>query len=221
MKKIKYIVILATLVCGLVVAPNSFAQRTWKNAYFTPETNSLLGGLGVFVGGDVPYSYDWSIGNRCPVPTGATTKDMVFSTKDGTWKERMRITRGGNVGIGTASPREKLHVGGSGAAIELSDPDAVDGQYTSIYVHDDGGLVLSAHSRRFDDKHLVIQQLTGNVGIGTTDPENKLHVDGAINLDPITEPDAPTSGFVLYVDSADGDLKAKSHNGAITTLALD
>ena len=60
-----------------------------------------------------------------------------------------------------------------------------------------------------------------NIGIGTTEPENKLHVNGAINLDPIAEPATPTTGFVLYVDTADGDLKAKSHNGTITTIAAD
>lgn len=57
------------------------------------------------------------------------------------------------------------------------------------------------------------------VGIGTISPENKLHVNGAINLDPISEPDAPTTGFILYVDSVDGDLKAKSSTGGVTVLA--
>jgi hypothetical protein len=60
---------------------------------------------------------------------------------------------------------------------------------------------------------------SGNVGIGTTDMENRLHVNGAINLDPIPEPDNPSSGFVIYCDSVDGVLKAKAHTGTVTYLA--
>lgn len=60
---------------------------------------------------------------------------------------------------------------------------------------------------------------SGNVGIGTTSPENTLHVNGEINLDPVSEPSSPTTGFILYCDSADGKLKAKSSIGTITILA--
>jgi len=59
------------------------------------------------------------------------------------------------------------------------------------------------------------------VGIGTTSPESVLHIDGAINLDPISEPARPTTGFVIYCDSADGDLKAKSDTGFVTVIATD
>ena len=60
---------------------------------------------------------------------------------------------------------------------------------------------------------------SGNVGIGTIDMENKLHVNGAINLDPISEPNNPSTGFVMYCDSADGALKAKSSVGTVTIIA--
>ena len=81
-KEIRNIIILAALVCGLVIVPSSgFTQQlNWADAFLTPNTNGLLGGLGAFVGGDVPDSFDWSIGNRCPYPIGPTTKDIVFST---------------------------------------------------------------------------------------------------------------------------------------------
>ena len=65
----------------------------------------------------------------------------------------------------------------------------------------------------------MVLTANGNIGINQNNPENKLHVDGAINLDPISEPNNPTEGFVLYCDSTDGKLKAKSSSGTITTLA--
>jgi hypothetical protein len=59
-----------------------------------------------------------------------------------------------------------------------------------------------------------------NVGIGTANPESALHVNGAIHLDPISEPPAPSTGFVIYVDENDGGkLKAKSSLGTIAVLA--
>jgi hypothetical protein len=63
--------------------------------------------------------------------------------------------------------------------------------------------------------------MNGDVGIGTVNPENTLHVNGAINLDPIYPPASPSTGFVIYVDQWDGNLKAKSDTGIITTLAYD
>lgn len=60
---------------------------------------------------------------------------------------------------------------------------------------------------------------SGSVGIGRANPENRLHVHGAINLDPITAPANPSTGFVIYVDVSDGKLKAKSHLGNVTILA--
>lgn len=36
---------------------------------------------------------------------------------------------------------------------------------------------------------------------------------------PVVAPPAPTSGFVIYCDAADGKLKARASSGTITTLA--
>ena len=41
----------------------------------------------------------------------------------------------------------------------------------------------------------------------------------SLKLPPITAPANPASGFVLYVDTADGKLKAKASTGTVTTLA--
>ena len=62
----------------------------------------------------------------------------------------------------------------------------------------------------------------GNVGIGTTAPNEKLTVAGAISItDGITAPSA-TSGYAkIYVDTADGDLKVIFGDGTVKTIATD
>ena len=62
----------------------------------------------------------------------------------------------------------------------------------------------------------------GNVGIGTTAPNEKLTVAGAISItDGITAPSA-TSGYAkIYVDTADGDLKVIFGDGTVKTIAMD
>ncbi len=100
----------------------------------------------------------------------------------------------GNVGIGITNPAQQLHIRGSDAAIQLSDTTVIaGGSETSIWVlKDDGSLVLSSHARSYDDEHLVIQQGTGNVGIGTPSPDEKLEVNGAIKVGTTTGTNAGT-----------------------------
>jgi hypothetical protein len=112
----------------------------------------------------------------------------------------------GGIETGTLATRSNMQVGNDldvrgglqvARGIETTGPLGVYGGFGSVFV--------------------VNQR--GNVGIGTPSPEHMLHVDGAINLDPITEPSNPSTGFVIYCDSADGRLKAKSSLGAVTILA--
>src|SRR5262245_50727831 len=61
-------------------------------------------------------------------PGTASTNDMVFSSWNGaSWAERMRMTNGGNLGIGTTNPGGKLEVAGnikvSGAGNGIVFPD--------------------------------------------------------------------------------------------------
>jgi len=50
------------------------------------------------------------------IGAGSTTDAIIFNVGDGGATEGMRITSGGNIGIGIASPSAKLHVVGSGTA---------------------------------------------------------------------------------------------------------
>lgn len=104
--------------------------------------------------------------------------------------ERMRITQGGNVGIGTTSPLFNLQVGANAGTIATTtlrlqnsyldssgnfgfNIDAVD---NGINGHDLRFLGRTSGTEVFSE--LVRVKNSGNVGIGTTSPNAKLDVNG-------------------------------------------
>ena len=105
---------------------------------------------------------------------GGVTDDLVFSMYDGaTWFERMRVTNGGNVGIGTAAPGEKLEVAGhillksAGVDLSLLFASATAGSIKRDAVTGD----LEVQAQAGSD---LVLQPSGNVGIGTTAPLHPL-----------------------------------------------
>ena len=98
--------------------------------------------------------------------------------------ERLIISAVGEVGIGTASPGEKLHlVTGGNTRIRI---DSGDSGASSVDLYDNGSLgvrincdssknlELMAGGRTGPD--LIINTTTGNVGIGTTSPATELQI---------------------------------------------
>ncbi|MFK8057827.1 MAG: tail fiber domain-containing protein, partial [Saprospiraceae bacterium] len=127
---------------------------------------------------------------------------------DASWTERMRLTSGGNLGIGTTSPDAKLDV--ENGTVRFSDygGNTITGTATSILgVEADGDLVEVSTSSlseniyntdgtlttnravtqgnfdlNFDANTLVVSGNDNRVGIGTNDPENMLTVGEPISV---------------------------------------
>ena len=138
---------------------------------------------------------------------------LTFSTSDGVTNdiERLRIDSSGNVGIGTSSPVEELHITAAIPTIRLEDSD--DGSRAEIlYNVGSGGLVLRSDqgSSAASTSNIIavvdaVERLritsAGLVGIGTATPEKPLHVNsGTGNIGVRVESSNATSS-VEFMDS--------------------
>ena len=126
------------------------------------------------------------------------TQAANFSIFEGMSGVRFHIENGGNVGIGTTSPDSKFTVGGNG--VTTLKPTAIitdttnggslvlrgqspilafDKTSTGVpkILMDSGGLQFKTGTLDAEGDIDVIIDLDGNVGIGTTSPSVKLHVD--------------------------------------------
>ena len=100
---------------------------------------------------------------------------------------KMTILSGGNVGIGTASPANRLQIASAsddtGVPFRIGSYGALNFiSYTAAHTY---GSIYSGSGERLtfgagaDSQHLVILPTSGNVGIGTTAPLNLLNLYGA------------------------------------------
>jgi hypothetical protein len=115
------------------------------------------------------------------------------------------------VGIGTASPRKKLHVVGPAPAdaneaqIEVA---ASNGHFMLLGRTDAYGFVQS-HNR----EPLALNPLGNNVGIGTTSPAQLLHVKGSLPILVLQDSEGTGASQSGYVSLRDRDNSEKGWFG--------
>ena len=115
------------------------------------------------------------------------TEDFVIATNNGT-EDRITVKQAtGNVGIGTTSPDDILHVKGTDAALLVE--DAGSNSNPAVEIKNDavhwklqarGGDSDKFRIVEGSNTHAVIDT-SGNVGIGTTSPAVPFHVAGGNN----------------------------------------
>jgi hypothetical protein len=118
-----------------------------------------------------------------------TSSPIAFYT-NGTSNQRMIITSAGNVGIGTTSPVTTLHVNGAsvigssssgGTNVSLNAGGPASTRNISIYYNqsnETGYLQVGYGGVSYNP--LALNPSGGNVGIGTTDPQYPLSVNGIV-----------------------------------------
>ncbi len=121
--------------------------------------------------------------------SSSTNGLIIFRTlRSGTITEALRITSGGDMGLGTTAPAAKLDIIGSLRSEITSDGNFVTLQATGQRVHyiKRSGQILqftsdgaNPYDVQFDSSNKSVYIASGNLGLGLTTPQQKLHVHNA------------------------------------------
>ena len=135
------------------------------------------------------------------------------------------VVRGGNVGIGTTSPANNLHVyGANGSTIAI---DAAGANNSGLQYKTGGSLsaaityVPSTTQLHFYNGGDVMVVGTSNVGIGTTSPATKLDVAGVTRSGAFLTNDATTTSIPIDTGGSKAYFDASNINGPAITLRAD
>ena len=180
-----------------VSGSNSLSIKLSRNNTDSTYTTTLTNNYDSTLGTELK-SGDYNIlthGNSTGTSLNFTNGAMTFDFRD---SEKMRITDGGNVGIGTTSPGSKLQVGENtsgltGTTSIFQEGGAEVGLYvkarvnrasilvadndTGVYVSAEGGIGSFGRTQGVSTANINIDG-TGNVGIGTISPTAPLDVYG-------------------------------------------
>ena len=181
-----------------------------KSANLTVEgtSDSRNVGDGAALGFVIPANTDgsnpWQQGRILVTPDNTSNANasgrMYLQTRfhNGSWdwKNNLVLRSSGNVGVGTSSPAERLHV--NGKVVLGSEPSPRFNNSLSGYV------IESTHFYGHTDSQLIYigetnnsVSVRGKLGIGTTTPTEKLEVNGTIRSKEVKVEAAPWPDYVF------------------------
>jgi hypothetical protein len=162
---------------------------------------------------------------------GSTNATPLAFRINGT--EKMRLDTSGNVGIGTTNPTTKLQIGDSGtgavnymtiwgahansnapvAGIDFSNINANSGGNSQSQIaeivagrngaNNGGSLSFNTANSSGATSTALFIDTSGNVGIGTTTPVNKLSINGGLDVDgPVSVPTGDPGLYMGYTPSS-------------------
>jgi len=132
--------------------------------------------------------------------------DQVAISTNGT--EKLRLTSDGKLGVGTSSPGSLLELSGSGSASELRlrSTDTTNAIIRSYVNSLEAGKIAFTSGRELFIETAGAERLRitsdGKLGLGTSSPVDRLHVDGRIAV--TSDSSAPTTGEAFFYKSATG-----------------
>jgi hypothetical protein len=138
--------------------------------------------------------------------------------------EAMRIDSSGNVGIGTASPSDILHIESStvSTGLRLHNTNTGGGQFRLLATSDTasiGGGNLAIYDQDSAAYRFVIDS-SGNVGIGTSSPSAPLHIHSTSPDQIVLDANSTTIGPNLIFKNTDGNL-ARIASAETNTLRFE
>ena len=133
-------------------------------------------------------------GGLLQVFTPAAVDDIAFGYgTSASMTETMRVKGNGNVGIGTSIPGQKLSV--MGDTLTWGTAYLLDTNH-SIRAISGSGVAISTYGIT---DGIILKQSTGNVGIGTTSPSQKLEVNGTVKATTFTgNGTIPIGGIIMW-----------------------
>lgn len=142
-------------------------------------TGSSLTGVGTITSG-VWNGTGIGIGYGGTNATGQTTNGVNYFNGTSITSGNGFVYSGGNVGIGTATPR-------SYGALDINTSSnkalhTMDSVYGGLLIGIQGSTIQARTTADANTQNLILQEWGGNVGIATTNPGKQLEVDGEIAI---------------------------------------